>query len=53
MSLFRKKAFNINVSIGIAQYPLDGNNLSLLLKNADIALYKAKKEGGNKVQKFI
>ncbi|MEQ4627165.1 MULTISPECIES: GGDEF domain-containing protein [Providencia] len=48
-----KKTFNINVSIGIAQYPLDGNNLSLLLKNADIALYKAKKEGGNKVQKFI
>lgn len=47
------KISNINISVGVAQYPLDGNRLGLLLKNADIALYKAKEEGGNKVQKFI
>lgn len=38
----------ISVSIGIAEFPIHGNNPSGLLKAADIALYKAKKEGKNK-----
>jgi diguanylate cyclase (GGDEF)-like protein/PAS domain S-box-containing protein len=35
-------------SIGIALYPTDGEDMEMLLKNADIALYKAKEVGRNK-----
>lgn len=37
----------INLSIGIAIYPKDGLNINEVLKKADKALYKIKKEGGN------
>ncbi|HHJ38034.1 MAG: hypothetical protein AXA67_01675 [Methylothermaceae bacteria B42] len=37
----------ITASAGIAIYPSDSQNLSELLKNADIALSHAKKAGGN------
>lgn len=39
----------ISVSIGIALYPEHGNSLDELLKNADIALYKAKETGKNRI----
>lgn len=39
-----KEPFNISVSIGIAIYPDDGMDYLTLLKNADEALYEAKKE---------
>ena len=34
-------------SLGIALYPNDAQNVSSLLKCADIAMYQAKREGGN------
>ncbi len=37
----------LTASIGICTYPEDGASLENLLKNADMALYKAKQEGGN------
>jgi diguanylate cyclase (GGDEF)-like protein len=33
---------NVTVSLGIALYPLHGNDVDMLLKCADIAMYKAK-----------
>ncbi len=36
---------NVGTSIGIAVYPHDGDTKASLLKNADIALYRAKESG--------
>lgn len=35
------------ISIGISVYPDDGQDMQLLLKNADLALYRAKEKGRN------
>lgn len=37
----------VGASIGVASYPAQGENAAALLGNADLALYKAKKLGGN------
>lgn len=34
-------------SIGVSIYPDDGEDISSLMKNSDIAMYEAKKNGGN------
>jgi diguanylate cyclase (GGDEF)-like protein len=39
--------FFITGSIGISIYPNDGQDTAALLKNADIAMYRAKEQGGN------
>ena len=39
--------FRASVSIGIAIFPRDGENAELLLKHADIAMYKVKSNGKN------
>lgn len=43
---------NITASIGISVYPEHGNNIEELLKNADRAMYKAKKKGRNNFEIF-
>ena len=42
----------VTASIGIAIYPKDGEDQKTLFKNADSAMYKAKKEGRNKYRFF-
>ncbi|QCT01191.1 signaling protein YkoW [Paenibacillus algicola] len=39
--------FYVTASIGIAVYPMDGDNAVQLLKNADTAMYEVKKNGKN------
>src|SRR5205814_1956179 len=41
------KEFQITASIGISSCPVDGEDLRALLKNADIAMYRAKQDGKN------
>ncbi len=43
---FAGKEFHISLSIGICIFPDDGNDLETLLKNADMAMFRAKAEGG-------
>ena len=38
----------VTTSIGVAVYPTDGEIAEVLVKNADIAMYKAKQKGKNK-----
>ncbi|MDR3578427.1 MAG: EAL domain-containing protein [Oryzomonas sp.] len=44
--------FKVTVSIGITLFPRDSEDGDILKKNADIALYQAKKEGKNTVHFF-
>ncbi len=46
------KEHQLTVSIGAALYPFDGTSLTRLERNADLALYRAKKKGRNRIQFF-
>ncbi len=43
---------SVSASIGISVFPEDGQEANALLKHADIAMYHAKKNGGNNYQFF-
>ena len=44
--------FHTTASIGIAVFPRDGDTADILLKNADIAMYKVKESGRNAYRFF-
>jgi diguanylate cyclase (GGDEF)-like protein len=48
--LIGHREFTLSASIGISIYPDDGTNVEMLLKNADIAMYRAKDRGRNNHQ---
>ena len=41
---------HIGASVGISVFPTDGDTPHILLRNADTAMYRAKKNGGNQLQ---
>ncbi|MEW6736849.1 MAG: diguanylate cyclase [Acidobacteriota bacterium] len=43
----------ISASIGISLYPANGQDIDELVRNADIAMYHAKKQGGNNYQFYL
>ncbi len=43
---------NVTASIGIADFPEDGEDAETLLKKADIALYRVKEDGRDNFQRF-
>ena len=47
--LLRRTPVKIMVSIGVATYPKDADTWLELIKQSDMAMYKAKQEGRNKV----
>jgi len=46
------KQIYVNASIGITIYPNDGNDIETLVKNADVAMYRAKCQGKNQFRLF-
>lgn len=44
----RDETVHISTSMGITLFPVDGPNIDTLIKNADQAMYEAKKAGGNR-----
>jgi diguanylate cyclase (GGDEF)-like protein/PAS domain S-box-containing protein len=51
---FQLKGYELFVgaSMGIAVYPQDGEDVNALLRNADAAMYEAKRRGKNRYQAF-
>jgi len=47
-----EREFLITCSIGVSRCPTDGRDVETLLKNADLAMYKAKELGRNNFQYF-
>jgi diguanylate cyclase (GGDEF)-like protein len=48
--IIEDKEIFISTSMGISCYPYDGNDVEVLFKNADTALYRAKERGRNNYQ---
>jgi diguanylate cyclase (GGDEF)-like protein len=42
----------IGTSVGVAMAPSDGDTAEILIRNADLALYRAKEDGGNVYRMF-
>ncbi len=43
---------HMTISIGMAEYPIDGTDVPTMISHADLAMYQSKRLGGNKVTLF-
>ncbi|UCC55930.1 MAG: EAL domain-containing protein [Gammaproteobacteria bacterium] len=43
----------LSASIGISMHPQDGDDVTALMKHADVAMFEAKKDGGNRYQFYL
>jgi diguanylate cyclase (GGDEF)-like protein/PAS domain S-box-containing protein/putative nucleotidyltransferase with HDIG domain len=50
--LIQGRAFHVTSSIGISVYPEDGHDADMLVRNADIAMYRVKQRGRNNYQRY-
>ncbi|WP_298239574.1 cell division protein ZapA [uncultured Bradyrhizobium sp.] len=46
------QSLHVTTSIGISVFPEDGHSPEILLKHADVAMYRAKDQGRNGVQRY-
>ncbi|GAA4841502.1 hypothetical protein GCM10023310_19190 [Paenibacillus vulneris] len=49
-ALYEGQELSVTPSIGISMFPCDGEDIDTLVKNADIAMYRAKEQGRNNYQ---
>lgn len=45
----KKKSVAVTLSVGVAEFPVDGDSPELVIASADAALYQAKRRGRNRV----
>lgn len=45
-----ERDYSVTASVGISQYPIDGQDVQSLRKNADLAMYRAKEKGKNQYE---
>jgi diguanylate cyclase (GGDEF)-like protein len=50
---YNEHRLNISCSVGIALYPMHGEQVEELIRHADLAMYQAKKQGGGAHQVFL
>ncbi|MEG3989005.1 CHASE2 domain-containing protein [Microcoleus sp. S28C3] len=50
--ILEEHTVSVTTSIGISLYPIDGSEPDILVKNADVAMYRAKECGKNQYQFF-
>jgi diguanylate cyclase (GGDEF)-like protein/PAS domain S-box-containing protein len=46
------REFHLSASVGVSVFPEDGQDAEILIDNADVAMYRAKRLGGNAYQSF-
>jgi diguanylate cyclase (GGDEF)-like protein/PAS domain S-box-containing protein len=50
--MLNKQEVRVTTSIGISDYPTDGEDIEMLIKYADAAMYQAKNKGRNKYLRY-
>lgn len=50
---FNGEAIRVGCSVGVAIWPQDGDDVAMVLKNADTALYEAKRRGKRQAVRYV